>query len=138
VREISFDCQVNGDNNGCHTTASCPPPLALPLPFVHSGEVVGPSISLYEPRIIGATAACNLEYGTISDSTLATVYANRMQVVVASDSVMRGLCYVGPNSLHSGVKIISGIGSLTDVSVGCQEHDANGGDCHIKGVLYCR
>jgi hypothetical protein len=112
----SFDCHVSESNSGCHKIVYCP-----------SGQ-----------KIIGATAACNLEYGTISDEVLATVPTNTIRVIKASDHVSDGSCYVGGNSLQSGEKTIIGIDGLDRVSVGCKEHDRNGGDCHIKGILYCR
>jgi hypothetical protein len=45
---------------------------------------------------------------------------------------------VGFNKLQSGQKEITNIKGFPSVGVGCQEHDKNGGDCHIKGVLYCK
>jgi parallel beta-helix repeat protein len=116
VTKVSFDCQVSGNNNGCKKNISCP-----------SGR-----------KIVGARAACNLEYGTISGSQLAAVPANKIKVIRTSDRVSDGRCYVGGNSLKSGQKTISGIIGRRSVSVGCKEHDKNGGDCHIKGILYCR
>lgn len=114
---INFDCQVSGNNDGCHKTVN----------------------ALRGKKIVGAVAACNLEYGTISRSQLATVPANTIKVFRKSDFRLRyptGNCYVGSNSLIRGQKTISGIYGRNSVRIGCQEHDKNGGDCHIKGVLY--
>ncbi len=111
-----FDCRKNSDNNGCSTTISCPP-----------GE-----------KIIGATAACNLEYGEITDDILGTVPTNHIEVITPSDDVSDGTGFIGTNKLQKGQKIITGVDGLEKVLIGCKEHDANGGDCHIKAILYCR
>ena len=115
VSKSGFDCQVSHNNGGCQKTVYCP-----------SGQ-----------RIIGATAACNLEYGPVSDAILG-VPTNTIRVIRASDRVSDGSCSVGGNSVQSGEKTISGIDGLDRVQVGCKEHDENGGDCHITGILYCR
>jgi parallel beta-helix repeat protein len=121
VSKASFDCPVTGNNDGCQKVASCP-----------TGE-----------RIVGAVAACNLEYGTISDGILATVPVNTIKVIRESDHVSEGLCFVGRNnlqdgnSLQIGQRTITGINGQPSVRVSCKEHDENGGDCHIKGTLYC-
>lgn len=111
-----FDCRADSDNNGCSTTISCP-----------SGQ-----------KIIGATAACNLEYGEITDDILGTVPTNHIEVITPSDNVSEGTGFIGTNKLQKGRKIITGVDGLEQVSIGCKEHDANGGDCHIKAILYCR
>lgn len=116
VSEASFDCRISGNNNGCRKIAHCP-----------SGQ-----------RIVGATAACNLEYGVISDRILGAVAPNNIRVIRASDDVSAGLCYVGRNSLKRGQETITGIHDSDRVLIGCKERDKNGGDCHIKGILYCR
>jgi hypothetical protein len=115
VSQLNFDCQVTANNSGCQRTVDCP-----------LGQ-----------KIIGATAACNLEYGTISDGELASLPTNHIKVIRASDHASEGSCWVGSNSLQSRETPISGIDGLDRVTVGCKEHDENGGDCHIKGILYC-
>lgn len=111
-----FDCRANSDNNGCSKTISCP-----------SGQ-----------KIIGATAACNLEYGEITDDILGTVPTNHIAVSTPSDNVSEGTGFIGTNKLQKGQKIITGVDGLEQVLIGCKEHDKNGGDCHIKAILYCR
>jgi hypothetical protein len=54
VERITFNCQVSGDNNGCNQMIGCP------------------SLALVR-RIVGAVAACNLEYGSVTDDELSTV-----------------------------------------------------------------
>jgi hypothetical protein len=34
--------------------------------------------------------------------------------------------------------LITGITGRSSVVVACREHDQNGGDCQIRGNLYCR
>jgi hypothetical protein len=116
VDRVTFDCQVSGDNNGCNRIVSCP-----------SGR-----------RIVGAVAACNLEYGSVTDSDLSAVAVGFIQVLRASDNVSNGRCYLGGTSLHSGQEEIQYVQGHSAVSMGCDEHDINGGDCHIQAALYCR
>ena len=113
---ISWECRVEGNNDGCETIAQAP-----------AGK-----------KIVGVTAACNLEYGAVSDRQLAAVPNNTIQVVRASDRRWRypvGACYVGNTRVTSGQATINGINEVTQITVGCKEHDQNGGDCHIKGTL---
>jgi hypothetical protein len=116
VTRLTFDCAVNGDNNGCEKVISCP-----------GGQ-----------KIIGATAASNLEQGTVSDAIIGNVPTNYINVVKESDNVSSGLSWIGNNQIRSGQKMITGVDGLNSVSIGCRENDVNGGDCHIKVILYCR
>ena len=116
VGKIEFSCQVNKNNRGCQKVVTCP-----------SGK-----------KLVGAKAACNLEFGTVSSNALQSIPLNLIKILTASDKVAEGSCHVGTNILKSGQKAIMGISGLPRVAVGCKEHDKNGGDCHIKGVLYCK
>lgn len=131
VRQVPIDCQVSDDNGGCHKTVYCP-----------AGTT-----------IVGAVAACNLEYGAVSDADLLPVPTNLIHVARSSDRIQDGSCYVGNNVVvgeiagtfpalyipTSAVQTsIRGIVGLSRVPVGCTERDNNGGDCHIRGWLYCR
>jgi hypothetical protein len=116
VTKLSFDCRASGNNNGCSKVISCP-----------AGQ-----------KIIGATAACNLEYGPVTDEILGNVPTNNFWVIKASDNVSEGRGYIGNNTLQNGQKAITGIDGLSSISIGCKEHDENGGDCDIKVILYCR
>lgn len=111
-----FDCRVTGSNAGCNQTVICP---------------VG-------QRIIAASAACNLEWGIISDAVLADVPGNIIRVLRASDGVSSGLCSIGTYELREDELAIDGLVDSYGVSVACDEYDVNGGDCQIRGVLYCR
>ena len=116
VNKVDFSCQVSGNNKGCQKVVACP-----------SGK-----------KIVGAKAACNLEFGTVSSNALRPILINLIKVIKASDKVSAGSCHVGGNKLQSGQKEITINKSSPSVAIGCKEHDENGGDCHIKGTLYCR
>jgi parallel beta-helix repeat protein len=114
VGQVDFDCQKTSNNYGCQKMVSVP-----------AGK-----------KIIGAKAACNLEFGTVSATDLNGVPANFVTVLRASDNVSNGSCTLGSTSIHSGQAAVRGIIGQNRVSIGCREQDANGGDCHIKGRLY--
>ena len=116
IKKVDFSCQVSGNNNGCQKVVACP-----------SGK-----------KLVGAKAACNLEFGTVSSNALQPILPNLIKVLKASDKVSAGSCHVGGNKLQSGQKEIAINESSPSVAIGCKEHDKNGGDCHIKGILYCQ
>ena len=117
VDTLDFECQATGNNSGCQQTVRVP-----------GGK-----------KIIGAKAACNLEFGTVSERDLEGVSTNLVQVLRASDDVSDGSCTVGTTSIRSGqAGVSSSIIGQSSLSFGCREHDANGGDCHIKGKIYHR
>jgi hypothetical protein len=141
TKRVPIDCQISGDNDGCKQTVSCP-----------AGTTV-----------VGAFAACNLESGTVSDADLAAMPAHLIHVAKLSDHVPSGLCWVEHNRVvgkldyspnygssfrsppprdfipSSAVQAhIRGVAGLSQVEAGCKEYDGNnGGDCHIRGSLYC-
>ena len=116
VSYMDFECQASGNNAGCQKTVVVP-----------AGK-----------KIVGAKAACNLEYGTVAATDLNGVFANFVKVLRASDNVSQGSCTLGSTSIRSGEAAVRGINGLTSLSFGCRENDSNGGDCHIKGRLYYR
>ncbi len=116
ITEVPFECLIEGNNNGCSKTITAPP-----------GK-----------HIVGIKVACNLEFGTISNSQLSSIPINEMKVVKTSEDVNKGICYIGSNSIRKGAKTLSDIQDQLKLLIGCKEHDKNGGDCHIKGILYCR
>jgi len=116
VSQVDFECQASGNNNGCQKT------VRVPL-----GK-----------KIVGAKAACNLEFGTVSSADLNGVPANSVKVLRASDNASEGSCTLGNTSISSGQAAVSGINGLSRASFGCSERDSNGGDCHVKGRLYHR
>ncbi len=116
ITEVAFDCRVEGNNSGCDTVATCPG----------------------SDRIIASKAVCNLEFGSVSQSLLDNLGNNLISVSMPSDTVSRGSCYVGSSKTSKDKIGIQFVNGRRSVSVGCKEHDRNGGDCHIKGSLYCR
>jgi hypothetical protein len=116
ITRSDLECQASGDNNGCRKIISS-----------SAGQ-----------KFIGATAVCNLEYGVVSDRELATARVNYITVIRQSDHVSEGLCTVGSTSLRSGQKLITEIAGLNQIAISCKEHDENGGDCHVRAVLYSR
>jgi hypothetical protein len=116
VSTVPFSCQISDSNAGCQARAACVRPQ----------------------RIIGAKAACNLEFGTVSDQELADTSVNTLRVVRASDTVSDGQCFIGDSKRSSGEGSISGVIGYGGVPFGCSEKDKNGGDCHVRGVLYCQ
>ncbi len=115
VYELDIECRVSTNNDGCQTTVACP----------------------QGTKIRSARAACNLEYGPVSDENVSSVEEGMLKVVRPSDHVDEGQCWIGTNQVTSGEVAVSEIAALPSVTVGCQEHDKNGGDCHIRGTLYC-
>lgn len=113
---INWDCRVEGSNAGCQKTIKAPP-----------GK-----------KIVSVTAACNLEYGAVSNRELESVGTNRIKVVKKSDQRWfkpNGYCYVGDTKIYSGEKTIVRVNGVNQIAVGCFEHDKNGGDCHIRGTI---
>ncbi len=117
IQTVALECRTSANNDGCEKRVSCP-----------SGT-----------QIVAARAACNLEYGAITDAQLAEIPEGRLAVVRASDHVEEGSCWIEESRLiGDGRRSIEGVAGRSTVSIGCQEHDQNGGDCHLRGVLLCR
>lgn len=116
VTTVPFNFTNAGNNNRKETTVSCP-----------SGT-----------RIIGAKAGCNLEFGNISSENVSAVSPNVIRVFRTSDNVSEGSCWINVNETKKERITLINIDGLTSVKVGCREHDSNGGDCNIRGMLYCR
>jgi hypothetical protein len=113
----TFQCRVEGDNEGCSTTARCP-----------AGST----------EIIGATAACNLEFGEVSSAQLAGVSPGQVAVLRESGNAAHGTCRVGSTTVQRRRSPARGGSGRLTTQASCREHDANGGDCHVRGTLYCR
>jgi hypothetical protein len=112
--EVPFHCNVTGSNRGCEGVAVCP-----------SGVIVG------------AVAACNLEFGRVTESYVDSLPVDLMVVQVPSDNVSSGLCRVGGNSIQRGSRLITGLDGERSTTFACKEYDRNGGDCEIRGKLFC-
>lgn len=116
---VNFSCQVTGSNSGCHSSKACP------------------TIDGRPGRVASAKAACNLESGSVTSQQAYEVFLGEVNVVRASDNLSDGVCYVEQTDISSAWADIWTSPGDTNLSFGCMEHDSNGGDCHIKGTLYC-
>jgi Right handed beta helix region len=116
IRRVHFGCSITNNNGGCRRGAECP---------------VG-------TRIVSSLAACNLEGGSISPGRLASVPGNRLTVLRPSDKASDGICRLAGATMRIGTIPIKGALDRRRVVFGCKEHDANGGDCQIAGMLFCR
>ena len=116
IKELPFGCAINGNNKGCSKTVAVP-----------RGK-----------KIIGVKIACNLEFGKVTNSQLASVPINQMKVVKTSDNISDGTCFIESNKIKKGAKTLYDIQDQIRVVIGCKEKDKNGGDCHVKGILYYR
>ena len=116
-QKVAFECKVEGNNDGCTKTVSCP-----------EGQ-----------KISSVKAACNLESGSVSDAELASMGDGQISIVRESDGWRQGLCKVGPTQAKRGNKGISWtVARETSIEVSCTEKDKNGGDCHVRGELTCQ
>jgi len=116
LHAVPIDCGVKSSNDGCEKRVACPPGTTIRT----------------------ATAACNLEYGAVTEEQLEGVEQGYLEVLRPSDHVEEGRCWLGDNSVASGRLSIAAVVGQTEISIGCQEHDKNGGDCRIQGSLYCQ
>lgn len=109
-----FGCQKTGDNAGCSTRVpSCPA----------------------NTEALAAKAACNLEHGSVSASTVASLDPGKIDVTRTSTNVNDGTCQVGDTSVRQHSSIVRA--TRHPLTASCKEHDRNGGDCHVRGQLLC-
>jgi hypothetical protein len=111
----SFECSTTVSNAGVACTASCP-----------EGFVIQ-----------SAKAACNLETDDISLDEFSRQGWGTIEVQRASDNLEEGLCRLNNHAFNRDVRRIADVRGTRSVSVSCREHDKNGGDCMISGVLAC-
>ncbi len=116
LHEVAIECRVRSSNDGCEKSVGCPPGTTIRT----------------------ARAACNLEHGPVTEEQLSSVELGYVEVVRGSDHVEEGRCWLANNQVGSGRVAMVDVVGLTRVSMGCQEHDRNGGDCVIRGSLYCQ
>lgn len=114
-QNMQFDCSTTSSNAGCDRLVSC-----------GTGRTI---------RSI--KAACNLEYGSVSWDEVKKQSDNTLQVDRASDHVGEGACSVDNTIIHQGTASLKNMIGANQVRVRCREHDKNGGDCEIKGIILC-
>jgi hypothetical protein len=114
VSTVPFSCQVTGNDEGCQGVASCP-----------AGT-----------QVLAVTAACDLETGSLAAGALALVDVGEVTVTRQSDTRSDGRCFAGDTLVQAEHAIARGAAGR-DVTFGCRERDANGGDCQVRGTLSC-
>jgi hypothetical protein len=112
---VAFECRLEGSNATCEGSVRC-----------EAGT-----------RIIGARAACNLEYGAVTSSIINSIPMNRVSVVNESDISAEGSCKVGDTGISRGIASVSALRGAAGFNFSCSERDKNGGDCHVKGQVFC-
>ncbi|MCX7554390.1 right-handed parallel beta-helix repeat-containing protein [Marinicella sp. S1101] len=98
-----------------------------------------------EGRLIGVQAACNLEFGRVTDAKRDQALLNRVTVVRASDNVDEGSCQVDGTAIAQGNQLITpwllnaynDVGTANQLNYQCSERDRRGGECHINIRQYC-
>ena len=116
IAERPFECRISRSNAWCSGRVTCP-----------AGW-----------RVIGAKAACNLEYGAVSDATVDALPFNRLEVVRRSSNPSDGWCQVSFDGIREGHTTLDTVRGFEALAFMCREYDRNGGECHVKGVSYCR
>lgn len=111
-----FSCQVSSNNSGCQNKFSCP-----------RGK-----------KIVGIKAGCNLESSSVSNSALRSIKDNTLSVIRASDFSNQGRCQIENTIINQGTTSLAAFIGDYRISFSCQEHDKNGGDCQIKGIVTCQ
>ena len=109
-----FQCRADANNSGCSERAICP---------------VGTTL-------VAAKAACNLEFGDVSDPDLNKTPWSFAGVVKRSDDSSDGVCRFGSVDVSENGAQLSALPGGVDFS--CKEYDKNGGDCHMRVALACQ
>jgi parallel beta-helix repeat protein len=117
MRVVNFACRATSNHQGCSGTASCG-----------------------ADRVISARAGCNLEWGSVSSEDVQAIAPGMLEVVRESDSpsaycsvddVLVRKKYLTLHGRRDGV-------APHEVSFECHENESNGGDCEVRGQLFCR
>ena len=112
---FEFECRALNDNNGCSRRIGCP---------------IGMVVSTVK-------AACNLEFGEVSDAQLTGTSNGVMRVVSASDNPADGHCQVGSTAISTGQTAIQGAQGAEAITLSCSEYDETGGECHVRALVTC-
>jgi choice-of-anchor A domain-containing protein len=112
---FDFDCNTLSSNGGCGREVSCPS----------------------NTHIEQIKAACQLEYPKLSESVLDGIPWGQAMVVASGSSSEQNWCAVGDTKLHSGTALLDASLGRAWVWIGCQDVDANGGDCQIRARIRC-
>lgn len=113
ISTASFGCQASGDNAGCSGQTACADGTTL--------------------RAV--KAACNLEFGAVSDAQVKRTPWSFAGVVKRSDNQADGQCRLGEIDVSENGAQLGGLPNAFGYS--CAERDRNGGDCHVRGEIAC-
>jgi hypothetical protein len=114
VTVVPFGCSAESNDTGCNGQIACP-----------SGMTAG-----------AIKAACNLEYGSVTDEELSKTPWSFAGVVRRSDEILEGVCRVGNVDVSEyGARL--GVSPNARIAFSCREKDDNRGDCNIRGALAC-
>jgi hypothetical protein len=116
IERVPFDCHANADDYRCAGSVSCPTGTTR----------------------VRAFAGCDLEYGDVTAADLAEVEGEVVRILRRSDIPSADYCYVGDDSARVGATVLESIEPDERAYFGCHEYNADGGDCHIRGELYCQ
>jgi hypothetical protein len=114
---ISWECNVSGNNSGCFGDVICP-----------------------DNKFVKAVkAGCNLEVNSQPPSwaQVSSLPSNIVNVFRVSDVISQGVCKVGQTSISQNSWNVGVSGFARAIHVGCKEHDQNGGDCLQRGYVTC-
>lgn len=115
TQAISFECSVEGNDAGCTRQVTCP-----------AGK-----------QLVALRAACQLESASLALSAVTATSWDTARVARPSDVVGDGRCTVDTHTLGQGSTSVADVLGTSAVTVGCREHDQNGGDCAVRGQAYC-
>lgn len=112
-----FECSIEGKNSECKRTFKCP----------------------LGKQLLSLASVCNLEVAKINSENLTP---DSMVVERPSDHVSEGFCKTYNNIKYLSISknqtsLIPLLYSTNEVTVSCQEHDKNGGDCFVKAEAAC-
>lgn len=107
----------------------------------NSGSNSGASYKVECPggqKVAALKVACSLEGAYFPFQEIVDTKWGMMNIVRASDNISSGLYWAGESRMSQGVsstlKYPAGADSIT---VGCREHDQNGGDCQVRAQVIC-
>jgi hypothetical protein len=110
-----FACNASGTDAGCRGSVACP-----------AGR-----------RLVAIRAACDLETGTLATTAVGATPWNAVRVERASDAASEGHCVASAVDIATGRAFTGAELGASAAAFGCREHDANGGDCAIRGEALC-
>lgn len=115
ILEVSGDCQKNQSNEGCQFALQCP-------------------VGMVAKNV---KAACNLEWGGISDTQFAAAPENRIKIIVDSGNTENRLCSVNGIKAKIMSNPLDQILGQSNFVFTCRDFEGSGGDCAMRARLKC-